>query len=75
VLNYYKHLGKVRNVDGADEIEDVYKQVQQAIKPQVVFFYGPPCVGKTSVARLVCAELQYFYLSLEDFGKAHKCRT
>jgi len=40
----------VRTINGEGEIEEIYKNVQKFVAPEIIFLYGPPCTGLTSAA-------------------------
>jgi replication-associated recombination protein RarA len=41
----------------------------------MVFFWGPPAVGKSTVAKIIAQKTNYHYIDYEEFGKEHKCKT
>jgi adenylate kinase family enzyme len=69
VIDFYKHLGKAKKINGEGDFESVFKQVQDALRPNVIFFYGPPCVGKTDAAKRIASKIKYHYIDLEEFDK------
>ncbi len=72
----YEKFGKVTNIlsEGTilieyliflkGSIEDVYKNVLPSIYPNVIFFYGAPVLGKSTVAKKLCERINYTYLDL-----------
>jgi adenylate kinase family enzyme len=40
LLDYYKKLNKVREVDGNGTVEQVYKNIGHQLAPQIIFFFG-----------------------------------
>ena len=67
VLRTYKKLGKVINVNGMGEIEQIYNQVRSSIIPNITFLYGAPCIGKSDLAKKLTHTLGYNILELEKF--------
>ncbi|KAL4450880.1 hypothetical protein ABPG74_011722 [Tetrahymena malaccensis] len=75
VLDFYNHFGKVKTMDGSKSVDEVYKQVQEQIKPNLIFMYGPPCVGKTETARRLSEKIKYHFVNLEAFDKQHLVKS
>ncbi|KRX00815.1 P-loop containing nucleoside triphosphate hydrolase [Pseudocohnilembus persalinus] len=75
VSEYYKKFGKIKQIDGNQTIDEVYAQVKKAIKPNLIFFMGPPATGKTSVAKILSQKLKYLFVDIEEFYKQYKCKT
>lgn len=75
VLDFYNHFGKVKTIDGSKSIDDVYKLVQDAIKPNIIFMYGPPCVGKTECSRRLSEKIKYHFVNLETFDKQYAVKN
>ena len=69
VLDFYNHFGKVKTIDGTLSVDEVYKRVQDQIKPNVIFMYGAPGVGKTECARRLSEKIKYHFVHLEVFDK------
>ena len=42
VINFYRRLGKVRDIDGSQDLDAVYRDTRKALVPNMVFLYGPP---------------------------------
>lgn len=74
LIDTYRILGKVRNIDASKSIEETYLSVQKQIKPNLIFFMGPPAVGKSSCALELSKKIKYFYISLDLFAKQNKCK-
>lgn len=75
VIEYYKKFGKIKTIDSGRSIDDVYASVRKAIKPNLIFFWGPPGVGKSSVARALAKKTGYLYLDYEEFSRQHGCKS
>lgn len=75
MLDFYKHFGKVRTIDGNASIDEVYKRTREEIKPSLIFMFGPPCVGKTEAARRLSEKIKYQLISLEVFDKQHAVKN
>jgi adenylate kinase family enzyme len=73
VLDTYWRLGKVAMINGLGEIEDIYENVKKAIVPNLIFLYGAPCTGKSTVAKSICQATGYKYLNLKAFYEQNKC--
>ena len=56
-------------------VEEVYERVLQAIIPNVIFFYGGPCLGKSTVAEKLANRMFYKYINLEKFFEEFLCTT
>lgn len=69
VIEYYKKFGKIKHIDSARSIDDVYASVRKAIKPNLIFFWGPPGVGKSSVAKALHKKTGYLYIDYEEFAR------
>ena len=73
VLEYYWRLGLVRSVDSSKSVKEVFEQVKKAISPNIIFFYGPICVGKSRIGKMLCDRLNYEFIELESFYKKNNC--
>ena len=69
VIEYYRKFGKVAEINGDESIDNVYNAVKRSIKPNMVFFWGPPAVGKSTVAKIIANKTNYHYIDYEEFGK------
>lgn len=67
VLDVYWRLGKVAMINGLGEIEEIYENVKRAIVPNLIFLYGAPSTGKSTVAKSICQATGYKYLNLKAF--------
>eukprot|EP00825_Cyclidium_porcatum_P024772 TRINITY_DN2712_c0_g1_i1.p1 TRINITY_DN2712_c0_g1~~TRINITY_DN2712_c0_g1_i1.p1 ORF type:complete len:1021 (-),score=266.12 TRINITY_DN2712_c0_g1_i1:130-3192(-) len=74
LIDSYKILGKVQDVDASKSIEETYTTIQKIIKPNLIFFMGPPAVGKSTCAQELAKKIKYSYISLDAFKKQNKCK-
>ena len=72
VLNTYNKFGKVVNINGMGEIEQIYNSVRQNIIPNISFLYGAPSIGKSQIAKKLSAFMNYSLLDLSAFYKQNK---
>ena len=71
VLDFYRKYGKIYNVDTTKTVEEVHASIIPSLNSHLIFFYGPPSTGKTTIAKILCEQLNYFYLNLEEFFTFH----
>ncbi|EGR27160.1 hypothetical protein IMG5_201010 [Ichthyophthirius multifiliis] len=71
VLDFYENLGKVCTIDGSKEIDEVFKKIEEMIKPNIIFMYGPPCIGKSEISRSLSDKTKYMYINMSSFKKQH----
>lgn len=45
------------------------------IYPNLIFFFGAPVLGKSTVAKSLAKRIDYTYIDLEAFYKYYKCNT
>lgn len=50
----YEHFGKVREIDGCTEVNEIYEQARAAVLPQVNWMIGPTSSGKTIIGQDLC---------------------
>ncbi|EGR28678.1 hypothetical protein IMG5_170620 [Ichthyophthirius multifiliis] len=74
VLDFYNHFGKVQTVDGNLSVDEVFKQVQNAIHPNIIFMFGAPCVAKSEVCERLSNKIKYHYICLEKFSRQHNVK-
>ena len=75
VLDVYWRLGKVANINGIGEIDQIYENVKKAIVPNLIFLYGAPVTGKSTIAKLICKATGYKYLDLREFYSQNQCQN
>lgn len=71
-LHFYESFGVVRNVPSSKDPDEVYEMVKRAMLPQVIFLYGAPTTGKSTVARQLADKIGYELVSLNSFYKRFK---
>lgn len=71
LLDYYKKLNKVREVDGNGTVEQVYKNIGHQLAPQIIFFFGAPATAKKSLAKYLAHKISYQYINFEEFFAKH----
>lgn len=47
VIEMYEHFGKVREIDGCKEVNDIYEESRASVLPEVCWMVGPIGSGKT----------------------------
>ena len=75
VVEYYKKFGKIKHIDSSKSIDEVYQQVKRAIKPNIIFFWGQPGVGKSSAAKALSNKTGYLHIDFEEFARQNKCKN
>lgn len=65
-MKFYKAFGLVQNIQCAKDSDEVYEQVKRAMLPQVIYLYGPPRTGKSTVGRALAAKIGYEYVNYEE---------
>ena len=67
LLEYYEVLGKVRRVNGDPSPPDVYKEFVEASLPQLFFFIGPRCSGKTTICKFLAERTNMTFIDFKVF--------
>jgi len=67
VVEMYKSLGKVREVDGSGDQIEVFKATRKAMLPQVSWIIGPKMSGKTVVGNCHASRTNAKLLNFKDF--------
>jgi len=67
VVEMYKSLGKVREVDGSGDQIEVFKATRKAMLPQVSWIIGPKMSGKTVVGNCLASRTNAKLLNFKDF--------
>eukprot|EP00826_Nyctotherus_ovalis_P021421 TRINITY_DN1690_c0_g3_i3.p1 TRINITY_DN1690_c0_g3~~TRINITY_DN1690_c0_g3_i3.p1 ORF type:complete len:567 (+),score=173.85 TRINITY_DN1690_c0_g3_i3:534-2234(+) len=65
LLDFYGALGKVRTVNGNRSPPEVYKEFVEASLPQLFFFIGPRCSGKTTVCKHLAKRTNMHYIDFK----------
>lgn len=63
---FYQPFGNITEIDGTKDADDVYEAVKKAIQPRIIYLYGPPRTGKTTVAKILAQKIDYKFVSFED---------
>jgi adenylate kinase len=69
VIKFYSKYGRVEGVNALGTIEEVYKEVTQVLKPRVVFVYGPPGTGISTISKALSEHLYYQYIDVNALFK------
>ena len=73
-LNFYRNLGKVKNLSSEAEVDVVYKHTREALLPNVIFLYGPPSIGQKYVSEKLASHLHYTLINVSSFFESHGCQ-
>lgn len=65
LLDFYRALGKVRTVDGNRSPPEVYREFVEASLPQLFFFIGPRCSGKSTVCKHLAKRTNMHYIDFK----------
>lgn len=63
----YEHFGKVHEIHGIDDPQDVYEKTRKAVIPQVSFMIGPKGSGKTFLGKELCTRTNMEILNFTDY--------
>lgn len=74
MLHFYESFGIVRNVQCSKDPDEVYELAKRAMLPQIIFLYGAPKTGKTTVGHQLADKIGYEMLSLSSFYKRYNIR-
>ena len=72
-MKEYRDIGRVRVIDSGLGDEGIYEKIQEVVKPNLIFLYGPPALGKNEVAKILAEKIRYKYISLRDFYQINNC--
>jgi len=72
VLNYYGQFGKLRHIDCAGTVPEVYQKVQNAAMPRVHFVIGAKCSGKHAVADYLAKRAGMSHIDFTEITKSSK---
>jgi adenylate kinase family enzyme len=54
VIEMYEHFGKVREINGCAEINDIYEESRASVLPEVSWMVGPIGSGKSVLGSDLC---------------------
>ncbi len=75
VLDFYWRFGRVENINSVGEIEKIYSSLVPVLNPNIIYFYGAPCLGKSTVAKSLAKRINFQILDLESFCKQNGLNT
>lgn len=67
VIDMYKRFGKVHEIDGCRDPNEIYADSRTAILPQVSFLIGPQGAGKSVLGRGLCERTNMKLLNFPKF--------
>lgn len=67
VTDFYKTLGKVRDIIANGTADEIYNQTVDALRPNVISVIGPPCIGKTTLAKKLAQHTHFIYINATTF--------
>ena len=65
VIEFYKTLNIVRNIDSVGHVEKVFRRLKLAIQPELFFIIGPPACGKTTLAKKMADKYNLNFIDVE----------
>jgi len=68
----YERFGKVHEIDGARDPNEIYEDSRKAVLPQVSFLIGPQGAGKTVLGKSLCDRTNMKLLNFPEFVKERK---
>jgi adenylate kinase family enzyme len=71
VIEKYKVFGKVRTINASQEIEEVYKETQSSLLPEVFFLIGQKASGKTTIGSRLAEKTNMTHMKFDEFVKKH----
>ena len=72
VLSYYSQFAKVRHVDCAGTLPEVYQRAVSALLPKVYFVIGPRCAGKSTISNYLAERANMKHISFAAFASDKK---
>lgn len=69
VIEMYTKFGKVREIDGSQDINAIYEQTRRAMLPQVSFIVGPKASGKSTLGNTLCEKTNMKRIKFNEFVK------
>ena len=71
VIEMYEHFGKVHEIDGARDANEIYEETRKHLLPQVSFMVGPQGSGKSSIGKALCNSTNMKCIDFPEFCKAN----
>jgi len=75
LVQFYTKMGKIKNINCNSSPEDVYRNIQEALKPNLIFVIGPTCVGKSELAQEMARHMSYAYMDVDTLFKVNGWTT
>jgi len=69
VIEMYEHFGKVHEIDGTHDVNEIYEESRKAVLPQVSFMIGPQGSGKSVLGKALCERTNMKSIKFPDFVK------
>lgn len=72
VIEYYEKFAKVRTINATrTDAGEIYKDVKEAVLPQIMFMLGPKASGKSKIAEEVCQRSNMRHIKFDCYLKEH----
>jgi len=71
VIEKYKVFGKVRVINTSQDVDQVYKDTQDALLPEVFFLLGQKASGKSTVGSTLAEKTNMTHMKFDDFVKKY----
>ena len=71
VIEKYRLFGKVRMINSNQDFDQVFKDTQRALLPEVFFLIGAKAAGKTTVGAALANRTNMCLMKFDDFVKQH----
>ena len=75
VIEKYKLFGKVRVINTSQDFEQIYKDTQKALLPEVFFLIGQKAAGKTTVGSSLAEKTNMSLMKFDDFLKKNQLQN
>lgn len=66
VLEFYRALSVVRDVDSLGVVDKVFRKLRQSIQPEVFFLVGPPGCGKNTLGKKMADRYNLEFIDAES---------
>lgn len=67
VIEMYDRFGKVHEIDGTRDVNEIYEDSRVAVLPQVSFMVGPMASGKTKLGTDLCNKTNMKLINFPQF--------